>query len=498
MAERYYLGIDQGTTGTTVLLADKTFRCMARGYCEHTQYYPQPGWVEHDPEEIWQALLSAVKQALDTAGADPSQLACIGLDNQGETCLIWDRQTGAPVAPAIVWQDRRTAQYADQLSRTHKQLILQRTGLPVDAYFSGTKLRWLLNNIPGLRERAAQGEVLAGTLDSWLLWKLTGGRIHATDSSTASRTMLYRLSTDSWDPELLQLLDIPAHIMPEIRDSVGLFGMTDPDAFFGISVPITAAITDQQAALFDQGCLTPGKAKATYGTGCFLQMNTGSQPIITDRGLMTTVAWGINDRQTYALEGSIYIAGAAIQWLRDGLKLITSAKDTYALATSVADNGGVYFVPAFAGLAAPHWDQYARGTIVGLTGGVTDAHLVRATLESVAYQVYDNLYLMQEVSGMQIPVLRTDGGMAANPFLMQFQADLLGIPVEVPEVVDATAMGAARCAALGLGEFATPEECCSLTGRVTRYEPAMHDDQRQSLLHQWHRAVERALAWAEP
>lgn len=497
LSMHYYLGIDQGTTGTAVLLLDEQFRLKGRGYREHRQYYPKPGWVEHDPLEIWQSVLFAARQALDAAGARPEEIRCIGLDNQGETCLIWDRATGQPVAPAIVWQDRRTAEDADLLSRTSGEWIRARTGLVVDAYFSATKLRWLLDNIPGLRARARQGEVLAGTLDSWLLWKLTGGAVHATDPSTASRTMLFHLEAGTWDQELLDMLDIPRAILPEIRDSAGLFGVTDPDSFLGASVPITASLTDQQAALFGQSCFSPGDVKATYGTGCFMLMNTGKKAVCSRSGLLTTVAWGLSKELTFALDGGIYIAGAVVQWLRDGLKLIRSAQETIALSLSAPDNGGMYFVPAFAGLAAPHWDQYARGTIVGLTAGITREQFVRAALESVAYQVYDNLEAMQSVSGIQIPSIRADGGMVENPFLMQFQADILGIPVEVSEIADTTAWGTARCAALGLGDFSSLSELTGQSLQKKCYIPNMSSDQRQHLMHQWHRAVQRSLAWEE-
>lgn len=497
MAKRYYLGIDQGTTGTTVLLLDEYFCLKGRGYREHRQYYPKPGRVEHNPTEIWQALLFAVRQALDSAGARPEEICCIGLDNQGETCLIWDRATGEPVAPAIVWQDRRTAQDADRLSCAFGELIRARTGLVVDAYFSATKLRWLLDNIPGLQQRAQRGEVLGGTLDSWLLWKLTGRAVHATDPSTASRTMLYSLETGDWDSEILEMMGIPRKLLPEIRDSAGFFGITCPEEFFGVSIPITAALTDQQAALFGQDCFSPGDIKTTYGTGCFMLMNTGSRAVRSESGLLTTVAWKIGKELTYALDGGIYIAGAAVQWLRDGLKLIESAGETTTLALNAPDNGGMYFVPAFAGLAAPHWDQYARGTIVGLTAGVTREQFVRATLESVAYQVSDILEVMQKDAGRKISAIRADGGMVGNQFLMQFQADILGIPVEVSEIADITAFGVARCAALGLGSFSTPDELLGQSLPKKHYIPNMTSDQRQYLMHQWHRAVERSLAWEE-
>lgn len=497
MAKQYYLGIDQGTTGTTALLLDEEFAVCGRGYQELRQYYPRPGWVEHDPIEIWESVLTAVKQAMTQAGIQAKEIHCVGLDHQGETCLIWDPRSGKPVYPAIVWQDRRTSDQASLLTQLHGEQIRARTGLVADAYFSATKLQWLLNHIPGLREQAIRGEVLAGTLDSWLLWNMTAGRSHCTDPSTASRTMLFHLEQEQWDPEMLDLLDIPSHILPEIRDSAGYFGKTDPDVFLNISAPVTAMLVDQQAALFGQRCFYPGQAKATYGTGCFLLMNTGDTPVRIPTQLLTTVAWRLGGKTTYALDGGIYIAGAAIQWLRDGLELIHNPGETELLAEQAETNGGMYFVPAFAGLAAPHWDQYARGTIVGLTAGITKAQFVRATLESVAYQVKDNLDAMEAAAGISIPSIRADGGMAKNRFLMQFQADILGVPVEVPQVVDTTALGSALCAAFGQGIFSNLSELCGRPMQQRCYEPTMSADQRQHWMHQWHRAVERSLNWEE-
>lgn len=497
LAVRYYLGVDQGTTGTTALLLDENLAVRGRGYRELRQYYPRPGWVEHDPVEIWKSVLDAARQAMEQAGARADEISCVGLDHQGETCLIWDKKTGKPVYPAIVWQDRRTAEDADRLAQEHGAMIRERTGLMADAYFSATKLGWLLENVPDLRRKSVDSEVLAGTLDSWLLWNMTGGRAHCTDPSTASRTMLFHLEQGCWDGEMLGLMNIPLNILPEIRESAGYFGTTDPETFLGISAPITAMLVDQQAALFGQRCYYPGQAKATYGTGCFLLMNTGDTPVRIPTQLLTTVAWRLGGKTTYALDGGVYIAGAAIQWLRDGLELIRSPGETELLAEQAETNGGMYFVPAFAGLAAPHWDQYARGTIVGLTAGVTKAQFVRATLESVAYQVKDNLDAMEAASGIAIPSIRADGGMAKNRFLMQFQADILGVPVEVPQVVDTTALGAALCAALGHGVFSNLSELCGRPMEQRCYEPTMSEDQRQYWMHQWHRAVERSLHWEE-
>jgi glycerol kinase len=497
MAEKYYLGLDQGTTGTTALLLDENWRLAAKGYREHTQYYPQPGWVEHDVREIWESILFSIDTALKQAQASPESLCCIGLDNQGETCVVWDKFSGQPVYNAIVWQDRRTAHIADDLNAKHRDLIREKTGLFPDAYFSATKIRWILENVEGAMEKAKAGKLLAGTLDTWMIWKLTHGQVYCTDYSTASRTMLLNIKTGRWDEEIMDIIGIPEGLLPEIRDSAEVYGHTDPLDFFGVNIPISGSVVDQQAALFGQACLSPGNVKTTYGTGCFMLMNTGDKPIYSEHGLLTTVAWGFQKKITFALDGGIYIAGAAVQWLRDKLKIIGSSAETEGLALEAGDNGGVYFVPAFVGLAAPHWDQYARGTIAGITGGATREQIVRATLESVAYQVKDNLEVMNKDSRIPVEIMRVDGGMVANKFLMQFQADILGIPVDVPILTETTALGAAYLAAYGAGEFSSLEDFKAHWQLAIRYEPNMSADQREDLLHNWHRAVERSKNWVE-
>lgn len=497
MARRLYIGLDQGTTGTTVLIFDEKWNQIARSYKEHTQYYPNPGWVEHDPMEIWESILWTVDDALKQADADPHELACIGLDNQGETCLIWDKNSGRPIYHAIVWQDRRTARFADKISERAGDAIREKTGLTIDAYFSATKIKWILDNVEGAMARAKAGELLAGTLDTWMIWKLTHGKVHVTDYSTASRTMLLNIHTGQWDDEILAVMDIPKCILPEICDSAMVYGHTDPLDFFGVGCPISGSVVDQQAALFGQACYNSGDVKTTYGTGCFMLMNTGDKPVYSQNGLLTTVAWGFDKKMTFALDGGVYITGAAVQWLRDKLHVISSSAETESMAIAAGGNGGVYFVPAFVGLAAPHWDQYARGTIVGITGGTTKENLVRATLESVAYQVKDNLDVMNRDSHIPVEVMRVDGGMVANHFLMQFQADILGIPVDVPMITETTALGAAYLAALGIGDFKDLKELAGNWRLERRFEPKMSADERENLLRQWHRAVERSKAWEE-
>lgn len=497
MARKFYLGLDQGTTGTTAILLNENWKIAGYGYKEHTQIYPQPGWVEHDPIEIWNSMLEAIEAAIKNAGASASEIACIGLDNQGETCMIWDKNTGTPVYNAIVWQDRRTARYADRLAEEHSDMIRQKTGLVIDAYFSATKFKWILDNVDGAAEKAKKGDLIGGTLDAWMIWKLTHGKVHVTDHSTASRTMLFNVHTGKWDDEILSVMELPKNILPEIRDSAETYGYTDPLNFFGAKVPISGSVVDQQAALFGQACYAPGNVKTTYGTGCFMLMNTGDKPVYSENGLLTTVAWSLNNKMTFALDGGVYITGAAIQWLRDKLRIIETAPQTDEIARSVKSNGGVYFVPAFVGLAAPYWDQYARGTIVGITGGTTREEIVRATLESVAYQVKDNLDVMNKDAKIPIEIMRVDGGMVTNNFLMQFQADILGIPVDVPEIIETTALGAAYLAAVGVGEYKNPEELISNWKLAKRFEPKMNADERESLLHKWHRAVERAREWEE-
>jgi len=497
MSKAYYLGVDQGTTGTTTLVLDEHWNLCGSAYREHTQYYPAPGWVEHDPEEIWHKTREAIAAALAAARLHAREIRALGLANQGETCLVWDKTTGRPIYNAIVWQDRRTSAAAESLKAAHEQMISQKTGLPVDAYFSGLKTQWILDHVPEARRRAERGELMAGTLDTYLLWKMTGGQLRLTDPSTASRTMLFNIHTGQWDEQLLGLLNVPCSVLAEVSDTAGRLGYTCPESFFDARVPIGASVVDQPAALFGQACLQKGSLKTTYGTGCFMLMNTGEAPVRSPNGLVTTVAWRLSGKTTYALDGGVYIAGAAVQWLRDGLGIIGSAAESEALAAAVPDTGGVYFVPAFVGLAAPYWDQYARGMIIGITGGTRRAHIVRATLEAIAFQVRENLDVMRQDSGMAIEVMRADGGAAANEFLMQFQADILGVPVDVPVIHETTALGAAYLAALGVGDFHRPEELGENWKRRRRYEPAISEDAREALLAGWKRAVARCRQWAE-
>lgn len=492
---KYFIGLDQGTTGTTALILNENWDIHSRGYLEHKQYYPKPGWVEHDPMEIWEKTQLAVKQALDLGGISISDVKTIGIDNQGETVMVWNKNTGKPVYNAIVWQDRRTAKNADELRNKMGEAIKKKTGLVVDAYFSALKIKWILENVPNAREEAERGELLAGTLDTWLIWKMTGGKLHITDYSTASRTMLLNINTGKWDEDILDDLNIPKNMLAQISSSSMLYGYTDPNSFLGGKVAIAGSVVDQQAALFGQACFEPGTVKTTYGTGCFMLMNTGNKIVNSENGLLTTVAWGLDNKMTFALDGGVYITGAAIQWLRDGVKIIDNAAQTEELATSVKDTGGVYFVPAFVGLAAPYWDQYARGTMVGITAGTTRAHIVRATLESIAFQVNEILQVMKKDSGINIDVMRVDGGAVVNKFLMQFQADILGIPVDVPVINETTALGAAYLGALGAGEFNSLNELSNKWRLLKRYEPQMSKDERETLCAKWRRAVERARNW---
>jgi len=496
MTKKYYLGIDQGTTGTTALIFNEEWNICGRGYSEHKQYYPKPGWVEHDPIEIWNKTKESVAAALDRAGIKAKDLRAIGLDNQGETCMVWDKNTGKPIYNAIVWQDRRTAKAADELKDKCEDLITQKTGLTVDAYFSALKIKWILDNVKNAWSKVDKGELLVGTLDTWLLWKMTGGQIYITDSSTASRTMLYNLQTNQWDDEILNIIGIPKSILSEIKDSAEIYGYTSTD-FIDAKIPIAGSVVDQAAALFGQACFSKGSVKTTYGTGCFMLMNTGDKPIVSKNGLITTAVWSIDKKVTYALDGGVYIAGAAIQWLRDGLEIINSADETEALAKSVSDSGGVYFVPAFTGLAAPYWDQYARGMMIGITGGTTKAHIVRATLEAIAFQVAENLEVMRKDSGINIDTMRADGGAVVNEFLMQFQADILGIPIDVPVINETTALGAAFLGALGVGDFNSVEDINNIWKLSKRYVPSIGDDERNSLIEKWKRAVQRSMKWID-
>lgn len=497
MPEGLVLSIDQGTTGTTALVFDRNGRVRGRGYSEFTQHYPRPGWVEHDAEEIWRVSLGAVRDALSEADADARNLRAVGVTNQRETVVAWERSTGRPLARAIVWQDRRTAARCDELkAQGLEDLIRARTGLVLDPYFSGTKIEWLLNNTGGLRARAERGEVAFGTIDSWLVWKLTGGRVHATDVSNASRTLLFDINTLRWDEELLALFGVPRRSLPEAAPSSFVLGHTDPSEFFGASVAVAGVAGDQQAALFGQGCYEPGMVKNTYGTGSFLLANTGRTPVKSHAGLLTTVAWQIKDEPAeYALEGSIFVTGAAVQWLRDGLQIISRAEETEALARSLDSNEGVYFVPALAGLGAPHWDAYARGAIVGLTRGSTRAHLARAALESICYQTRDVVSAMERDSGVKLKEVRVDGGAVGNSFLMQFQADILGVRLVVPEVTETTAAGAAYLAGLATGFWQDRAEITTRLRAARRYEPHMPEAERERLHRRWLRAVERAREW---
>jgi glycerol kinase len=498
------LSLDQGTTSSRAIVFDHAGRIVAAAQEEFPQIYPQPGWVEHDPEAIWRTQIGTAEQALKRAGISPAQVAAVGITNQRETVVVWDRETGEPLYNAIVWQCRRTAPMCDRLrDGGWAAPIREKTGLVVDAYFSGTKLAWLLQNVPGLRGKAEQGKALFGTIDSFLIWRLSGGKLHSTDVSNASRTMLFNIHELDWDDEILAELGIPRQMLPEVRPSSQVYGTTAVGAFGGASllgagVPIAAAAGDQQAALFGQTCFSPGQAKNTYGTGCFLLLNTGEQAVASDRGLLTTIAWQLSEARpvVYALEGSVFVAGAAIQWLRDGLGIIGQAAESEALAASVDDTGGVYFVPAFVGLGAPYWDAYARGTIVGLTRGTDRRHLARAALESICYQSRDVLEAMSADSGIHLQALRADGGAAANDLLMQLQADLLGAPVQRPTVTETTALGAAYLAGLAVGYWSDQDEIAALWQVEAEFEPTMPLARRDRLYGGWKRAVERSRDWA--
>ena len=493
------LALDQGTTGSTALVFSSAGEVLGRAYSEISQHYPQPGWVEHDPEEIWQVSLRVMASALEDAGVRRRELKAIGLTNQRETTVIWDRKTGRPVHPAIVWQSRQTAPLCERLKADgHEPLFRERTGLVVDAYFSATKIRFVLDRYPELRPRAAAGEILFGTIDSWLLWKLTGGAVHRTEPTNASRTLLFDIHRRVWDDELLALLDIPPAMMPTVAaSSAEIFGETAEFAELPGGVPIAGMAGDQQAALFGQGCWSPGMAKNTYGTGCFLLMNTGDKRVISSHGLLTTLGCDDRGRPVYCLEGAVFTAGAGVQWLRDELGLIRFASETEALAASVGDCGGVYFVPAFSGLGAPYWDMEARGLLCGLTRGTSRAHLVRAVLESIAYQTRDVLEAMNKDSGVPLAGLRVDGGAAANNFLMQFQADLTGVPVDRPMLVESTAMGAAFLAGLTVGFWTDPAEVENARRQERLFEPRMEEVRREALYAGWKTAVRRALCHRE-
>ena len=491
--KQYILAIDQGTTSSRAILFDRSGCVSGIAQQEFRQIFPQPGWVEHDANDIWQSQLAVIRAVLREQNLDASAIAAIGITNQRETTVLWDRKTGEPVANAIVWQDRRTAGLCDRLRKEGKdKLIRDKTGLVVDAYFSGTKLKWLLDHVPGARARAERGELAFGTIDAWLVYKLTGE--HVTDTSNASRTLLFDIHRRCWDEDLLRLLDIPASLLPQVVPSSGTVAHT---TLFGAPIPVAGIAGDQQAATFGQACHRPGMAKNTYGTGCFMLMHTGTRPVASHNNLLTTIGWTFGEHTDYLLEGSVFMAGATVQWLRDGLGIIEKSSNVEALAMSVADAGGVVFVPAFVGLGAPYWDAYARGTIIGMTRGTTKAHIARAALESIAYQSADMLDAMQKDAALPLTELRVDGGAARNDLLMQFQADVLGVPVVRPVVTETTALGAAYLAGLATGFWSSREEIAAQWQVEQRFEPRMPVDERAQRLATWRRAVERSRGWAE-
>ena len=495
--DRYIMALDSGTTSNRAILFNEKGEMCSLAQQEFTQYFPRPGWVEHDADQIWNTQLAVAGEAMRKLHVRPEQIAAIGITNQRETTIVWDKKTGEPVYRAIVWQCRRTASYCDELmDRGLTGFFRERTGLVLDAYFSGTKLKWILDNVPEARERAERGELLFGTVETWLIWKLTKGRVHVTDVTNASRTMLFNIRTLEWDDEILKLLDIPRAMLPEVKPSSCVYGCTDEE-FFGAPIPLAGAAGDQQAALFGQTCFEPGDVKNTYGTGGFLLMNTGEKPVFSENGLVTTVAWSVNGKVNYALEGSVFVAGAAIQWLRDELKLIDSAADSEYMAGKVPDTNGCYVVPAFTGLGAPYWDPYARGTITGLTRGVNKYHIIRATVESMAYQVADVVRAMEADSGIRLSSLKTDGGASANNLLLQIQADLCQAPVLRPCCVETTAMGAAYLAGLAAGYWAD-QDAVRANWKIDRiFEPEIPAEEQQLRMEQWHRAVRTSMGWAK-
>ena len=494
---KYIMALDAGTTSNRCILFNKEGKMCSVAQREFTQYFPQPGWVEHDADEIWASQLGVAVEAMNKIGATAKDIAAIGITNQRETAIVWDRHTGEPVYHAIVWQCRRTAAYCDTLKEKGlTDAFRKKTGLVIDAYFSATKIKWILDHVPGARERAEKGDLLFGTVETWLIWKLTKGAVHVTDYSNASRTMLFNINTLEWDEDILAELDIPRSMLPEVKSSSCIYGEAD-SSFLGGPIPIAGAAGDQQAALFGQTCFAAGEVKNTYGTGCFLLMNTGEEPVFSENGLVTTIAWGIDGKVSYALEGSIFVAGAAIQWLRDELRIIDSAADSEYMAKKVSDTNGCYVVPAFTGLGAPYWDQYARGTIVGITRGVNKYHIIRATLESLAYQVNDVLTAMEADSKMKITSLKVDGGASANDFLMQTQADIVNVPVLRPRCVETTAMGAAYLAGLAVGYWKNREEVMKNGTDDDCFNPAIAETDRESRIRGWKKAVKYAYGWAK-
>ncbi len=493
----YVLALDQGTTSSRAVVFDKKGSIVSVAQKEFTQIFPKPGWVEHDPMEIWETQSGMASAALDKKGLSGQQIAAIGITNQRETVVVWDKNTGNPIYNAIVWQDKRTADYCDQLkSQGKSQMIREKTGLVIDSYFSGTKVKWILDNVDGAREKAQSGELIMGTIDTWLIWKMTHGALHITDVTNASRTLLYNINTLEWDKELLDLLDIPASMLPDVKQSSEIYGETSADSFVS-NVPISGIAGDQQAALFGQMCNQQGMVKNTYGTGCFMLMNIGENPIISKNNLLTTIAWKINGKTTYALEGSIFIAGAVVQWLRDSLKIISASSEVEQLASSVENSEGVYFVPAFAGLGAPHWNQHAQGTIFGLTRGSTDAHIARASLESIAYQTMDVLKAMEADSGISVQELRVDGGATVNNMLMQFQADVLDTTTVRPKIVETTVMGAAYLAGLAVGFWKNQEEIQDIWQTDIRFNPTQKREDIERGIKGWYRAISALEHWTK-
>lgn len=497
---KYVLSIDQGTTGTRAVLINQDSEFICSDYVEHQQIYPKAGWVEHDPMEIWNNTKRVVRKVLDVAenkGIDLNDIKGLGIANQGETVMLWDNVTGLPLYNAIVWQCRRTVEYVDELKTISglEEKIIEKTGLIIDPYFSGTKIKWVIDNVPGVKEKIEKGQALAGTLDSWLIWKMTNGSSFVTDVSTAARTMLFNIKEMKWDEELLEIIGVPRSVLAEPVPTSGDLGMTNPKEFCGLSVPICGSMVDQPASLFGHGCFESGMVKNTYGTGCFLYMNIGEELKIAGNGILTTVAWQVNDKVVYAYDGGVYIAGAAIQWLRDGIGIIEDYAQTDAMAKSVPNTGGVYFVPAFAGLAAPHWDQYARGTIVGMTGSTKKEHIVRATLESIGLQVKDVVDIMNVASGKEIKVLRVDGGITKNDFAMQFQSDILGIPIKLNGATETTALGVAYMAGLACGVWDNIDQIKENLKTGKKYKPKMNQDEREKLVNDWSEAVKRAMNW---
>ncbi|TMU87450.1 glycerol kinase GlpK [Bacillus sp. BHET2] len=494
--EKFILSLDQGTTSSRAILFNKQGESVHSAQKEFTQHFPKPGWVEHNANEIWGSILAVIASALSETSIKPEQIEGIGITNQRETTVVWDKETGEPVYNAIVWQSRQTAGICDQLkSAGHNDTFRDKTGLLVDAYFSGTKVKWILDNVEGAREKAEQGKLLFGTIDTWLIWKMSGGKSHVTDYSNASRTLMYNIHELKWDQELLDILGVPSSMLPEVRPSSEVYGKTVPYHFFGREIPIAGAAGDQQAALFGQACYEEGMAKNTYGTGCFMLMNTGEKAVKSDNGLLTTLAWGIDGKVEYALEGSIFVAGSAIQWLRDGLRMLKDAKDSQGYAERVDSTDGVYVVPAFVGLGTPYWDSDVRGAVFGLTRGTSKEHFVRATLESLAYQTKDVLTAMEADSGISLKKLRVDGGAVKNDFLMQFQSDLLSVPVERPVVNETTALGAAYLAGLAVGFWENKEEISKQWNKDKQFEPEMADGTREELYSGWKKAVKAAMAF---